>query len=631
MQFLPFFSGIYEVICRYRVHLFLFFLVLFIGMTLAHPAVFLNDEFISTNQVRQLHAGHQIIINEGKYGLGKDGATLGYFAIKGNILAYSLFLPLISIPAFWIIDLTGKLVAYLILVLWTATALLLLLLINRFFPQFSKIRQRDWTFPMVAVIFIAFFVNLFYFSVLDVDPVTGYPEILAIVFTNILLLSLSAVLIYEINRTIFDDPAFSFFGTMVCLFSSSCFLWSTFCKDHILVFACFVPFFFCLVRFIRTDDYWYLPLAFLFSGLMAWARPEVAFWIFLLTCGICGYTLIRCMRGDWYGKSLPLILLSPLFTVIGALPFFFNNLLITKNPLIPVAALYLRTNISVSRIVDTSQSLTMINEVKSPLSVILEQLPGIPLSPVETTADLAGIFFYPANGAVSLAALVPLFLVMTLTTVIFLVAGRDKLPAEERRFIILSLLVTLAVFLSYANWIHILNTDSGISPDMRYLSPAYLSLIVIGLILLKYAKILPADPVICIKRLFLVCCGEFILLIVIVSLASIPYLLHPTLLYAPHRVFFSFYTLTISLISIVTIAYSVVKRQKSLICEYLIYLLCTLPFIWQVNETLFLRYISQYSGYVFWIPLTRVTAELFLSIVLSLPSFIKAGLIFIPP
>jgi len=620
MQSLPSFSGISEVVSRYRVHLFVFFLVLFVGMTLAHPAVFLSDEFITTNQVRQLHEGHQIIINEGKYGLGKSGATMGYFTLKGNVLAYPLFLPMISIPAFWIIDLTGKMFAYLILVLWTATALVLLLLINHYFPHFGKIRQVQWTSPGAVVIFFAFFLNLFFLSTLDVDPVTGYPEVLAIVMTNILLLSLSAVLIYEINRTIFEDPAFSFFGTMVCLFSSSYFLWSTFCKDHILVFACFVPFFFCLVRFIRTDDYWYLPLAFLFSGLMAWARPEVAFWIFLLTCGICGYTIIRWWRGDWHGKSLPAILLSPLFTVIGALPFFLNNLLITKNALVPVAALYLRTNVSVSQVLDTTQSLTLIREVKSPLSVILEQMPTIPQSPVETLADLAGIFFYPANGAVSLAALVPLFFVMVFIAVIYLSGRKDKLRAEETHFIIISLLVSLTVFLSYANWIHILNTDFGISPDMRYLSPAYLSLTLIGLILLKHTEILPADSAESIKRLFLVCCGGLILISVIVSLASVPYLVHPSIYYSPNRMFFSIYTLSICLISIVTIAYFIVKRQKSLMGEYLIYLLCSLPFIWQVIEILFLRYTSGFSGYIFWIPLTRVTAELFLGIVIFLQS-----------
>ena len=50
MQSPLFSSDIPLIIRKYRVHLFVFFLALFIGLTLAHPAVLLNDEFITTNQ-----------------------------------------------------------------------------------------------------------------------------------------------------------------------------------------------------------------------------------------------------------------------------------------------------------------------------------------------------------------------------------------------------------------------------------------------------------------------------------------------------------------------------------------------------------------------------------------------------
>jgi hypothetical protein len=587
-----------------------FFLTLFIGLTFAHPTVFLNDEWITTNQLSQLHAGHQIIINEGKYGLLENGGMSGYFGHKGNILAYTLFLPMISLPASWVIDFTGGQFVYFILVLWTITALVLLLFINLFFRKFSYIGKWQWTPVMAVITFLIFFINLYYYSPFSVDPVDNYPEILAIVFTNIILLALSAMLIYEINRTIFDDLSFSFFGTMVCLFSSSFFFWSTCCKDHILVFACFVPVVLCLVRFIKTDEYWYLPLAYLFSGLLAWTRPEVAFWMFILTCSICGYTLIRYRRQDRPGYHPLAVLFSPLFTVIGALPFFLNNLLITKNMLLPVASINIEEG-AVSHVVNTSVSLLPVTHVESPLSVIITHLPGIPQSPVETLSDLAGIFFFPANGSIGVFALVPLFLVMAIIAGILLVWKKTLLSSEEKKFISLSLLIALAVFLAYSSMLHIMNTHRGEVPDMRFLSPAYLPLMVIGLILLKKVDILPENPADSVKRIFLVCSAGLVISIVFLPMAYA--FIKQTDFFPPFEKFFSLYILAVVLLATGTILSCIVTRHKAMICEYLVFLLCSLPFFWQVNLILILRYLNNSSGYIFWIPVVRVIYDMIIN------------------
>ena len=206
---------------EYRIHLFVFLLTVFIALTIAHPAVLLNDEFITTNQLHQLQAGHQIVVNEGKYGLAENGSMSGYFGYRSNVLGYSLFLPLISLPSYWMIEITGENFVYFILILWTLISLFLILFINHFFMEFSTIYSRKWAPAAYIAVFILFFINLFFYSGFPVDPVSNYPEILAIVFTNIILLGISAVLIYEINYAIFKVPAYSFFGTIVCLFSSS--------------------------------------------------------------------------------------------------------------------------------------------------------------------------------------------------------------------------------------------------------------------------------------------------------------------------------------------------------------------------------------------------------------------------
>jgi hypothetical protein len=575
--------------------------------------VLLNDEWITTNQLRQLHAGHQTIVNEGKYGTATEtGGMSPYFSYKGNILAYPLFLPLLSILSYWIIDITGEQFAYFILVLWTVSALILLLLINHFFRKFSYIGRWQWTPIMAVITILVFFVNLYYYSPFSVDPVSNYPEVLAIVFINIILLAFSAMLIYEINRTIFEDPAFSFFGTMVCLFSSSYFLWSTTCKDHILVFAVFVPMVLSLVRFIRTDEYWYLPLAFLFSGLLAWARPEVALWMFLLTCGICGYTFIGYRRPDRPGYHSLVVLCAPLFTLIGALPFFLNNLLITKNMFLPVASLYIREG-SVSHVINASLSLLPVTKVNSLQSVIITHLPGIPQSPVEIISDLVGILFLPTNGGISIFALVPLFLLMVIIAGVLLAWNKMLLSFEEKKFITLSLLITLGVFLAYASMLHIMNTDRGIVPDMRYLSPAYLPLTVIGLILLKNASILPENPADSLKRFFLVCSAGLVISILFLPMAYT--LVSLSNLFPPLEKFFSLYAIALVLLATGAILYSVFTRHKAMMCEYLVFLLCSLPFFWQVNIILILRYLNNSSGYIFWIPIVRIIWEMILNFV----------------
>lgn len=602
-----------SAISIYRIHLFVFLVVFFLGLTLAHPAIFLNDEFITTNQLHQLHKGHQIIINEGKYGLAQNG-TLGYFSPKQNILAYTLFLPVISMPAYWFIDITGEQFAYFIIVVWTITALLLLLFITHFFRKFSYIIRWQWTPAMVVAIFVTFFINLYYYSSFSIDPVDNYPEILAIVFTNIILLAVSAMLIYEINRTIFEDPGLSFFGTLVCLSSSSYILWSTLCKDHILVLACFVPLVLCLVRFVKTDEYWYLPLAFLFSGLMAWARPEIAAWIFILICGVCGYTLIRYRSYNPPEYHSAAVILSPLFTLIGALPFFLNNILITKNMFIPVFSLYIRAG-SGELVVNTSQPLMSSTGINNLETILMNQLPAIPASPFVTLSDLAGIFFYPQTGNISIFAIVPVFLVMVLSMVIFLVSRKTRFSMEEKKFIALFLLIALTIFLAYVNTIHILNNDPGIAPDIRYLSPIYLPLTLIGLILLKKTDILPENPADCITRFILVGGVGLVVLTILLPVAYAPSVVttSPILIWSAIGSFFSIYTLAIVLLATGAILYSEFVKRKSLISEYLLYLLCSLPFLWQVNETLAIRSFSGFAGYIFWIPLIRVIYDWFVT------------------
>ena len=603
-----------SAINQYHTHIFVFFVALLIGLTLAHPAVLLNDEFITTNQLRQLHAGHQIIINEGKYGLLENGSMSGYFAYKSNLLGYTLFHPLISLPAFWMIDLTGENCVYLILCLWTLSMLIIVLMINHFYSDLSYFRNFRWTPIALIATFVIFYVNLFFYMTFPVDSVENYPEVIAIVITNMFLLSISTVIMYEINRTIFEDPAYSFFGTIVCLFSSSYLLWATHCKDHILVLPVFAGIFLCMIRLIKTDDFWYLPLVFILTGLLAWIRPELALWIFLTAGMICLYFLAKSRAYKRAIKDLLLIFCSPFFTLIGALPFFLNNYLITKNFLLPVQSIYLSEKPSFV-IVNSSSQLVPATGITSVESVIMMFIPKTLPTPQIFLSDLTGIIFYPENGSISITALIPLFLIMTILAVALLLSKKISVSPEERKYIGISFLVSLSIFLAYVSVIHTLNTDPGIIPDMRYLSPLYLPLTITGLIFLKKMDIIPERSADLLMDFFIVCVVGLV-----ISIVTLPIVYGPGAFSAtvniPLGKFFSIYILALSLITVGAILIYKYLNQGKQICAYLVFLLCTIPFFWQVNAIIVYRSFSAFSGYTFWIPIIRKIWELIVNFIM---------------
>jgi hypothetical protein len=597
-----------SAISDYRVHIFVFLITLFIGLTLAHPAVLLNDEFITTNQLRQLHEGHQVIINEGNYGLAENGSMSSYFAWRSNKLVYSLILPLSALPARWMLDITGEHDAYLVIYLWTMTAMLIILFINRFFPAFSFLRQWRWTPAAIISIFIFFFINLYFYAVFPVDTINSYPEVIAIVFTNLIFLAVAATIIYETSRTIFEDPTYSFFATVVCLFSSSYFVWSTHCKDHILVLLLFSGIVLCLIRFVKTDDYWYLPLSFLITGLLAWTRPELALWTFLLVCCIYCYILLQHISQKRSLRELLVVLCSPLFTILGAMPFFLNNLMVTRNILLPVQSVYF-SDVSVPVVTNTSSAIIRQAGVKSIQSLILMFMPTIPSSPLEFVSDLFSVFFCPQTGSISVFALVPLFLVMVIVAGIFIRCEIISFSSQEKKFMGITALVSLTVFLTYASQIHLLNVDPGIVPDIRYYLPMYLPLTLIGLIILKKIDLFQDNSMDALKKFFLVTVIGVPVSVILLSIVCSYNPVDLTKGIVPLGKLFSIYIISLIVVNIAAILYNKYYHHGNLVVQYMILLLCSVPFFWQVNETIVLNILSGFSKYTFWIPIIRVIYE----------------------
>ena len=85
---------------------------------ISSPSLYMNDEWITTNQLNQLFTENQLIENEGKYGKLFTGEMGAYFTTRDNYLAYSLMLPVISVPALSVIVMAGDSFRLLFLAIW---------------------------------------------------------------------------------------------------------------------------------------------------------------------------------------------------------------------------------------------------------------------------------------------------------------------------------------------------------------------------------------------------------------------------------------------------------------------------------------------------------------------------------
>jgi hypothetical protein len=243
----------------------------------------------------------------------------------------------------------------------------------------------------------------------------------------------------------------------------------------------------------------------------------------------------------------------------------------------------------------------------------MQFVPTIPSNPLDLLTDLGGVFFYPQGETISVFALTPIFLVFVVLAGILLFFRRIQFSPDEKKFIILAALASIAVFLAYASQIHSLNTDPGITPDVRYLSPMYLPLTIIGLIILKHVNVLPEDPVDSLKKMMMIC---IIGLPFFLILINIIYSATTQLSDFSISKFFSLYTLGLVILTLGTILYSSYRNRGEIICQYLILLLCSIPLFWQVTTIFYLRSFSSFAGYTFWIPVVRVLWEFIVNFII---------------
>jgi hypothetical protein len=586
---------------RYKLHILVFLVALLAAIFIAHPAILVNDEWISTNQLNQLNEGHQIILNEGKYGVYENGTSTRYFEAKDNYLAYPLFLPIISLPSEWLVYYSGDNFVYIILYLWTFLLIALALLLNTYFPKYTYAGKWRWTTGLIIGIFILFIINLYLYGPFPLMGKGWYPEVMAIAFTNIILFACIAVMIYEICRTLFEDPTYSFFGTIVCLSCSSYLFWTNFCKDHVLVAFIFTLIVLMLVKFIHTDDPLFISTAFILSGLLAWARPELALFVFIFLCVFIIYTNYEKKKRGLPVRNKTILFIAPLFTIIGAIPFCLNNYLFTKNIFVPAWILWKpQVNSTMSAITGSGAVQPASSDTLG--SLVRLFLSTININPATFFSDLYGVLLNPQSGSMGLLPLVPLFLIALLLVPVFLTIKKISISWEEKDIIVALVLIALGVFLAYARGISGMNISIGIVPDMRYMSPIYLPLNLLGLMAIRKLPSVSGNP----NRL-LTGMGIIWVILLPVTLILMAWF-YPSpegwgTLFPVLDAFFSLGIYLLIALFLLSLIANIVYNLSPLPAKIFLALLCALPFIWQINATVLARlWGTGLGGYSFWIP-----------------------------
>jgi len=460
----------------------IFLFALFLTLTFSNPALFLNDEWITVNQLHQLGEGHQVTVNEGKYGTFLNGTPGPYFQARHNLLGYTMMLPVLSLPALWFFGLFGDQFRLAIVLLWSFLPVAMAVLVDAYRPQYARWHGVRWTWLVIGAAFAGLLANLAFYYPWPFTAPDAPIETAAVIFTNHLLFAATAVMIYLTCRVLFEDAWFSIFGTIACISCSSYIFWASNAKDHMLLIAMTAAVVLFLVRYIRYGSLRDAALGFAFIGLLAWARPEVGFTVFVFA--VLYYVALQVSRGLLQKRPVEAVraLCIPLATIIGAIPLLINNALVTGNPLVPAFYVYekkILAGASGEEIIGAGEAVNgVVQSVPAPpggisgfLSVLANHF-----SPSWSTlpGDIFGILFAPASGNMSLVAVSPLIvLALVLLPVLYLDSRKGERP-QNLAVVAFLVVIACAVWVAYTRSLPGLNASHGIIPDIRYLAPFYL-------------------------------------------------------------------------------------------------------------------------------------------------------------
>ena len=591
---------------RNLIPVLIFLFALFFIITFSNPALFLNDEWITVNQLHQLGEGHQVTVNEGKYGTFQNGTPGPYFEARHNLLGYTMMLPILSLPALKVFGLFGDQSRLAIVLLWSMLPVAMAILVDAYRPQYARWRGIRWTWLVIGAAFLGLLANLAFYYPWPFTALDAPVETAAVVFTNHLLFAALAVMVYLTCRTIFEDTWFSLFGTIACISCSSYIFWAANAKDHMLLVAMMAAVILFLVRYIRYGGLRDAALGFAFIGLLAWARPEVGFTVFVFAA--LYYVGLQVSRGLLQMPPVEAVraLCAPLATLAGAVPLLVNNALVTGNPLVPAFYVYekkLLAGTSGEEIIGAAEAVNgVVQSVPAPsggvagfLSVLANHF-----APSWSTlpGDIFGILFAPASGNMSLVAVSPLIIIALVVLPILLWRRPGRFTTADRQIILFLVVVGIAVWVAYLRSMHGLNTSNGIVPDIRYLTPFYLPAGILAILAIhKLAGDISAKTIAMYGMLSVLLTTPLLILFIMIFQ---PY----GGAYLGYTIFFSRLTYIILgavLVTLILQALGIVKIKWTFVT---IAVLVTIPLGWQIMM-LFLYSIAKFNGYELWIPLVE--------------------------
>lgn len=564
--------------------LFITFLCGLFSLTIGYPLLYLTDEWITADQLNHLVTSNDLLFGYEPYGASD------YAANHHNTLCYTLALPIASLPAYYLFSLFGDDFRLAVILLWSALLLALLLMIEFWFPQYARFRGIPWTWAGIISWGVLFVLNAalyrqFWF-VRGVQPydVGVYPEVAAIVFTNTLAFALLAVVTFLIFREVLGSDRWGIFGLAATVCCSSYLFWSGNAKDHALVALLFAVALYCFTLYLTRENVLYLVMSFVAVGWTAWARPELgpalAAGFFLFAVAVAA-----SKRRQEVGKAV----LAAAGVPLGALPLLVNNWGLSGHPLVlPWVAGYAAAG--GKSLPSGTQSLwsTVAGHYTPP--------------PGDLLSGLYGAFFEPVR-----AGSAAFFQVSTLSFFALLLAGvigyalirkrSTGISPRDARLLAFFALAAVLVVLTYARVIPGMSASPGIVPDMRYLSPAYLPMLVIGVYAFKYAG-LDSDGVReALRTLFWLAIIDLPLIFVVLQVIAGR---------NPGGQVTFVTTLTYVFLAGAAVLYAAVltKRASPRLLAYAIPVLMFFPLAWELVVD-FRFATSCWEGYHFWIPVVQ--------------------------
>jgi hypothetical protein len=614
---------------RYALTIIIFLFSLFFILTITSPGIYMNDEWITANQLHQLDIGHQVIFSEAKYGVTKEGTVSAYFIYRQNLLTYSLALPLSALPLVKLFGLLGDNFRLIIILIWSLCLVLIALLLDTCYPAYARFRGIRLLFPALLLSLFLFLVNILLYKQFPFSAPDAPFEVAALVLANSLFFALLVTIVFETCRLILKKSWMALFGTFAIIASSSYIFWAGTAKDHILttvVLALVIYFFVRYLSYGRNRD---ALFSFICSGLLIWIRPEVGFFVTIFTGLFFCIPLIRNVMQK--GSDTPRFFTSllPLGGVfLGGIPFFINNYLISHNWLIPVndlqrdieltgnaSALPLpRAEIIVDpTVINQTGGLDLTGSFIRAGNAILHQiLPGLTL---ENSLGFLGVLFFPANGSIGFFIMCPLAVIGLAAIVLWnkrILTGEEK--GKEIFFFLIVIIV--AIFFSYFGRFSSLNISLGVIPDMRYLSPAYVPCGLLSIMILAKMDVLKQSDE-KLQSLLKYSIGGIILLLPVmffIMLVIQPFGND----YPGYAALFKYsvlFTLVLCLgAMILSRVFSDTDRFFFHLIPYLLVLVIITVFSFQIMLTSFYGLFVKINGYPLWIPLIREGVGLFMEV-----------------